>query len=145
MEKRKCSKCGKRKSIEEFNWKYKSKGIRHSNCRECTRKATGFHYRNNKKKYKQRASAFTREKRDDNRSKVVEYLEQHPCVDCGEDDPIVLQFDHVSGNKKESVSRLAACSYSWKTVEKEIFKCDVRCANCHMRKTAKQFKWRFKG
>jgi hypothetical protein len=27
---------------------------------------------------------------------------------------------------------------SWKTVELEIAKCEVRCANCHARKTARE-------
>lgn len=145
MEKKNCSRCGKKKSVEEFNWKNKNEGIRHAGCRDCTKKVIKSHYERNKDHYKRRALIFSKNKRDDNRKKIVEYLEEHPCVDCGEKDPIVLQFDHVSGVKRKAVSQLAARSYSWKTIEEEIAKCKVRCANCHMRKTAKQFNWRFKG
>jgi hypothetical protein len=34
--------------------------------------------------------------------------------------------------------------YSWDRIAEELKKCDVRCANCHRRKTARDFKW-FKG
>ena len=61
---------------------------------------------------------------------------QHPCVDCGEVDPRVLQFDHVIGVKKANVSSLAYHNKASKdTLLNEIAKCMVRCANCHVRKT----------
>ena len=31
--------------------------------------------------------------------------------------------------------------YSSEKIKKEIEKCDVRCANCHIKKTIKQLKW----
>lgn len=79
-------------------------------------------------------------RRQENMRRIYEYLLAHPCVDCGETDPIVLEFDHVRGEKKDGVVNLAC--YGWKTVEIEIAKCDVRCANCHKRKTRKQLGWR---
>ncbi len=144
METKKCPKCRVVKKISEFNWRNRNQGIRQGRCIICTRETSKAHYKNNKVVYKERATEFSRKKRDDNRRKVVEYLKTHPCVDCGEKDPIVLHFDHIEGIKRNSVSRLAAGAYSWETVEQEIFKCQVRCANCHMKKTAKQFNWRFK-
>ena len=73
-------------------------------------------------------------------AKIVEYLKQHPCADCGEEDILVLQFDHVRGEKKYVLSVIICGGHSWNTVWNEILKCDVRCANCHIRKTAKDFK-----
>jgi len=76
-----------------------------------------------------------------NRDFLLEYLLIHPCVDCGEDDPIVLDFDHVKGKKFKNVGRLCINGFSTDSIKKEIDKCDVRCANCHRRKTAKEFGW----
>lgn len=71
---------------------------------------------------------------------VAEYMRSNPCIDCGETDPIVLQFDHRDSNTKEhNVSDLVGNGNSWKMIQKEIDKCDVRCANCHARRTSKQF------
>jgi hypothetical protein len=63
-------------------------------------------------------------------------------VDCGVSDPYVLEFDHrESATKLESVTFMAQRGYAWAKVEEEIGKCDVRCANCHRRRTAVQFDW----
>ena len=67
---------------------------------------------------------------------VLAYLREHPCVDCSEADPVVLDFDHVRGVKKMNVKRMLAGTYSLKRVFDEIAKCEVRCANCHRRVTA---------
>lgn len=73
-----------------------------------------------------------------NRTKVVAYLLQNPCVDCGETDWLVLQFDHRDPTTKTApVSRLVYLN-SWPKIKEEIDKCDVRCANCHSRRTAEQ-------
>jgi hypothetical protein len=68
-------------------------------------------------------------------------LLHHSCVDCGESDPLVLDFDHVRGMKKRHVSRMISGGTSIETLRKEIEKCVVRCANCHRRKTARELAW----
>jgi len=70
-----------------------------------------------------------------------EYLKSHACVDCGEVDPEVLTFDHVRGKKTDNVSRMVSKGMSIKKIAAEISKCDVRCFNCHARKTARDFNW----
>lgn len=82
--------------------------------------------------------AFCREYRYAKARAVHEYLLSHPCVDCGEPDPVVLEFDHVRGDKKANVKRMLAGTYSLDSVFTEIAKCEVRCANCHRRITAKR-------
>lgn len=70
---------------------------------------------------------------------IMGYLASHPCVDCGEDDPIVLEFDHRDrSTKSRNVSELIQWGSSRKKLDAEIAKCDVVCANCHRRRTHKQ-------
>lgn len=73
---------------------------------------------------------------------VFGYLATHPCVDCGESDPVVLEFDHrIPEEKVDAIAHMVSTMVSIDTLEAEIKKCDVRCANCHRRRTAKQFNY----
>jgi hypothetical protein len=80
-------------------------------------------------------------RREAARQYVWDYLSTHPCVDCGETDPKVLEFDHVRGEKTGAVSVLANGNYALERVIEEIKRCDVRCANCHRRKTYDDQGW----
>lgn len=75
------------------------------------------------------------------RQLVLDYLLTHPCVDCGISDPIVLEFDHVRGKKLFNISDGIKNTKPRKVLFDEIAKCEVRCANCHKRKTAKDYGW----
>lgn len=67
---------------------------------------------------------------------LQDYLRMHPCVDCGEEDPIVLEFDHL-GDKSFDISK--GLRYrNWTSVLAEIKKCQVVCANCHRRRTTRR-------
>lgn len=74
----------------------------------------------------------------DNRFKLWEYLLEHPCVECGEDNPILLDFDHLDPKtKRKGIANMIALHY-WSVIEKEIAKCRVLCVKCHRIHTAKQ-------
>jgi hypothetical protein len=76
----------------------------------------------------------------ENREAVWRYLSTHPCADCGEADPVVLEFDHVYGDKVERIAEMVN-HRGWAAIAAEIDKCVVRCANCHRRKTAVDLGW----
>jgi len=94
------------------------------------------HYQNNKEIYKRRAAVHRKAVRQKIRIYIFETLKMHPCVDCGESDPVVLDFDHRDRTAKRfNIADAVSCGASLKSVVAEILKCDVRCANCHRRKT----------
>lgn len=137
-----CIKCNKPKKVGDFSFKNKAKNKRSNTCRACHKIYVKQHYQENKDAYKNRAKVFTAETRITNKDKIIKYLVDHPCVDCGENDIIVLEFDHVRGEKIMPVSSMThQGGYSWPTIKKEIDKCEVRCANCHRRKTARKYQY----
>lgn len=67
---------------------------------------------------------------------IKEKKESEPCKDCGVRYPyFVMQFDHVSGDKKFNVSTMACGGYTIQSIQEEIDKCEVVCANCHASRT----------
>ena len=92
--------------------------------------------------YKNREDLYKAQKRHRLmiRGKIFSLLSTKKCLDCGERDPIVLDFDHIDPNIKfKSVSKMLSGHYSWHAVATEIEKCEIRCANCHRRKSYIQF------
>lgn len=73
-----------------------------------------------------------------NQEKLFDYLDDMKCMDCGEPDSRVLQFDHVRGEKLANVAEMVGSGYAWESILEEIDKCDIVCANCHTKRTAKR-------
>lgn len=95
----------------------------------------------NRERHRANNNAWRRKRGAENHAKIIEYLKDHPCIDCGEADPVVLEFDH-RGDKVTEISAAAYMrAWTWERVEAEIAKCEVRCANCHKRKTAREQGW----
>lgn len=93
--------------------------------------------------YKDRANLYKAQKRYRIRIRenLLNFLLKKKCVDCGENDPRVLDFDHNNPTIKfKPISSMLSGHYSWQSVLGEIKKCKVRCANCHRRKSYSQFK-----
>jgi hypothetical protein len=144
MRMKQCNHCGEWKNEEEFAWRWKKLGKRQSACRDCRKKQNAASYHKHKTQRKRNVREYKREVRKNARAYIWDYLSTHPCVDCGESDPTVLEFDHVRGRKKYTVSAMANQGLSIDRIQKEIDKCEVRCANCHRRKTSKERGW-FRG
>jgi hypothetical protein len=127
---KKCTRCGRRKRLARFYLNAKRRDGRQSQCRLC-HKAW---YQRNKKRHKARVKIVNKARAVIGTAFVADYLATHPCVDCGEADPVVLEFDHVRGKKVLEISKMKRW-VSRSRLEEEINKCDVRCANCHRRVT----------
>ena len=135
-----CATCKVEKPETEFNWRWKSLGIRHVTCRECHKSYRKSWYESHKEEHI--GNVYERKKKSIQKARefVWDYLTAHPCVECGETDPVVLEFDHLYGKDKD-IATLAGQGYSIKAIKKEIAKCQVLCANCHRRKTSRERGW----
>lgn len=98
---------------------------------EKRRETSRRYYSKNKKYFREKNQRI----RNRNRDFLKEYLSDNPCIDCGFSDIRALEFDHVRGEKRSEVTKLADNGVSLKTLAIEIEKCEVRCANCHRIKT----------
>ena len=127
----KCSRCNILKDESLFNSNKSKKTGKQSYCRDCQKEFDKAHYQ---KSEKRRISTRQRQNQnfEENKIFILNYLKTHPCVDCGESDPIVLEFDHMR-DKLKNISDMRR-SYSLNNIILEIEKCEIRCANCHKRK-----------
>ena len=140
-EKVQCNSCLEWKDEEEFNWRYMVLGIRHPTCKDCQKVFRknwyeGDAHERHLKNVKERKVVMRMVARE----YVYQYLETHPCVECGEKDPRVLDFHHLYG-KEKAISQLVAEGYSIPSIQAEIDKCDVPCSNCHRKKTMNDRGW----
>lgn len=135
-----CNVCNESKPLEEFQKRSRNPDGYTNMCKVCKRAYDNAHYKANPER-----RSYIREN-SGQRIKLVrewlrEYLSTHPCIDCGISDIIVLEFDH-RGDKVSDISKLMRRG-NLETIQSEVAKCDVRCANCHRRKTARDFgSWR---
>ena len=137
-----CNLCKTFKKIEDYNKSSnKSDGL-NSGCRDCTSKLARKNWNDPDKRNHYIRNHYKRKDRYVKRNceYVWRYLSNNPCVDCGEDNIVVLEFDHIS-DKVYNISELMNRGCALNTLKKEIEKCEVRCANCHRLKTAKDFNW----
>lgn len=124
-----CNICKISKDISCFGRNKKKSDGMQAYCLVCSKVKDIKHYRdsanrriNIRKDAKRRAA--------ETKAWVNSYLKDHPCTDCKETNIVVLEFDHVRGEKKQDISRMVN-SCSIQAVKEEIGKCEVRCANCH--------------
>jgi hypothetical protein len=138
---KRCARCKSMKPFSQF-FRRRNKTTFKSYCKPCQADFCREYYYANHELYNKRRLLRNKKYRLRNRSFVWQYLTKHPCLDCGERDPIVLEFDHVTGRKVQEVSIMVGQAYPLARIEAEILKCEVRCANCHRRRTAKQLGWK---
>lgn len=129
-----CTRCGERKTAAEFPPVRRDEERLQTWCRACFAVVNAENYVGYYARDRDRIHERQRGRREDIRGRLIANLSEHPCVDCGETDIVVLEFDHV-GEKVADVSTYANGSRAWTTIAAEIAKCEVRCANCHRRKT----------
>ncbi|MFC9920062.1 hypothetical protein [Agromyces binzhouensis] len=127
-----CSTCRRSLPTTEFNRRQRSRDGLQAVCRSCNAARARLYYAENIEKHRRAVAAQVAKTRSAHLQRIGAYLLEHPCIDCGESDIRVLDFDHRSGTEKVGeVMKLAKAAYSWPRVRDEMAKCDVRCRNCH--------------
>ena len=143
---KKCLKCNQVKEFSDFRKKTRNSDGLDRWCRDCMKIDDKRIYES--KLLENRIKNYDRKKkqREKKYEFVIDFLKKNPCIDCGESNPIVLEFDHKQ-NKNMNISELIKDSSLEKLIN-EIEKCEVRCANCHRKRTAKDlnfYKFRLLG
>jgi hypothetical protein len=133
---RKCYRCCELKPEADFSWRRKAKGQRDSFCRPCRSAYGKEHYEKNRRRYIEQAGKVKRRVALERTRYLIEFFKTHPCVDCGELDPVVLEFDHLRDKSFAIGPQLSR--RSWQSILAEIEKCEVVCANCHRKRTARR-------
>jgi hypothetical protein len=132
VEKR-CGRCGRQLPIEAFN---RAGSKRQHWCRACfaayfkSRGALHVEQVNNAKTVRRAAA----------REFIEDHLSINPCTDCGETDPVVLEFDHML-EKRDDLTRLVSEGFSTTALAREVRACEVVCVNCHRQRTATRARW----
>lgn len=129
-----CTCCRERRPAAAFPRRRRDGPELQTWCRDCFAGSNARYYAANREREIARIRRNAECGRQAARALVTVYLAMHPCVDCGETDRIVLEFDHVRPKRRE-VSVMVAAGYRWPIIEAEIAKCEVRCGNCHRRRT----------
>lgn len=140
---KRCRRCRLLKDTSEFHRSASRKGGRQSYCRACKKEIDKEHNRRNPRRNYSR----TREYRLRNLRWLDEYLRTRKCEweGCAVSDPDMLVFDHLNPQeKREHVTTMAHSSWGLKSIQEEVAKCRVLCANHHQKHTIQQFgykKW----
>lgn len=130
---KRCGRCGEHKPLTEFHRdRARADGLQQK-CKPCNIELNKQWYRDNPDARSRRMDAYAKQRRLERHALIFEYLLEHPCVDCGETDPVVLDFDHLR-DKVGNISSMLR--HRWSTILAEIEKCEVVRANCHRRREA---------
>lgn len=133
-----CRACEEEKEYTQFNLAKKNHDGHSYNCRACSRPYAKKYYEANRERLKDSQTASLAESIRKKREHLIEYYRANPCVDCGNDNILVLQSDH-QGDKKHEIARLVNSGHALQTLIDELAKCVTRCSNCHQIVTAKTF------
>ena len=119
-----------------FASRRKALGQYDSLCRPCRSAYGKEHYAANRQRYIDQARVQKQRLALERTTYLLEFFVTHPCVDCGEHDPVVLEFDHLRDKSFAIGPELSR--RNWQSILDEIEKCEVVCASCHRRRTARR-------
>lgn len=134
-----CTECCKDKPLDEFSKDASVSDGKRAKCSRCTANAAAARYHQNGGREKRRGRMQLRRAE---KYAALEPLKDVPCGDCGIRFPrVCMDFDHVSGEKILSISKMVHKDFSMEAILAEVAKCEVVCSNCHRIRTANRGQW----
>lgn len=97
-----CTKCQEEKSLDNFRNYKRSKDGKVNWCKPCFKDYEKKHWNSNPER-RSKSKQRNIKRFESNRQFVFSYLLEHPCEICEENDPIVLEFDHIDQKAKKFV------------------------------------------
>ena len=89
-------------------------------CRPCHSAYHREHYLANKQRYVDQARVRKQVLRRERTAFLLDFFSKNPCVDCGETDPVVLEFDHLDAECKRFDIGNALSYRAWQSILEEI-------------------------
>ena len=127
-----CLECNIEKKMSEFSWKKKPK-TRQARCKLCYRKKRNEWYRTHKSAEVKTIKAYIYKRRKEIKKWFDNYKSTTSCSKCPENRIQVLQFHHLDPSQKDiNLSLASRNGWSIERIQKEIAKCSILCANCHI-------------
>jgi len=122
-----CTVCKEEKLLKEFYPNKQCKLGVTGTCRSCSRERISKWYSDNRKERQNAANRLNQKRKRE----IVDYFGDK-CLDCGNTYPqCVYQFHHLEPKGKD-VNPSYALSKRPSEMWKELNKCVMLCANCHM-------------
>lgn len=135
---KRCAKCLKELPLEAFNPDQRTIKKVQSYCKACNQANSSGWKKRNKERTREMNLKALNKLVDENIMFVIQHKKKNGCIDCGEKDPVVLECDHIPGRGKTGdICRLVRQA-NLDRVKSELARCEVRCANCHRRRTAER-------
>jgi hypothetical protein len=135
-ETKRCPKCDADVPLSQFN--RRANGRWSPYCKPCMSAYCKAHYAKNAQSHNARRIEADRSYQTRNLACVRAELSARPCIDCGESDPAVLEFESVDSHRSQVV-HLIGRGAGLDTLKREMTRCVIRCGSCSRRRAARQF------
>ena len=123
---KKCTKCLRELSLENFRWKNKAQGKKHSQCKDCQKAQEKIHYQESSER--RQAVLSTAQQQKQINLEIVNQFKSIGCQKCGEKRIYLLDCHHINPNEKNLNICTMSKSSSPESIQSELKKCIVLCS-----------------